>query len=111
MCAWKLEAEMELIIKQRRLSELPNKRRAWRRDELDPGNTVIRRPGAVNNLKGEGGSSGSGNGRGGSHLAVAVENLRKRRRLVAPAIPGNGRGAAKMLAELRDQADPGGDAG
>ena len=88
-----------------------NKRRAWRRDELDPRNAVIRRPSAVNNHTGEGGSSGSGNGPRGSHLAVAVENFRKRRRLVAPAILGNGRGAANMLAELKDREDPGGDAG
>ena len=78
---------------------------------MDPRNTVVRRPNAGKSPKGEGGSSGSGNGPGGSHMAMVVENLRKRRRLVAPAIPGNGRGAAKMLAELRDQADPGGDAG
>ena len=88
-----------------------NKRRAWRRDELDPRNTVVRRPNVGNGPKGEGGSSGSGSGPGGSHMAMAVEKLRKRRRLVAPVIPGNGVGAANMLAELRDQAEPGGDAG
>ena len=88
-----------------------NKGRAWRRDELDPRNTVVRRPNAGNGPKGEGGSSGSGNGPGGSHMAMAVENLRKRRRLVAPAILGNGRGAANMSAELKDREGSGGDAG
>ncbi len=88
-----------------------NKRKAWRRDELEPRNTVVRRPIGVTGPKGEGGSSGPSSGFGGSHLAMAVTNFRKRRRLVAPAIPGNGWGAAKMLAELRDQADPGDDAG
>ncbi len=78
---------------------------------LDPRNTVIRRPTAVQNHIGEGGISGSGNGPGGSHLAVAVENLRKRKRLVAPATLGNGRGAANLLAMLKDREGSGGDAG
>ncbi len=78
---------------------------------MDPRNTVVRRPNVDNGLKGEGGSSGSGSGPGGSQMAMAVENLRQRKRLVAPAIPGNGRGAANILEELRDRAEPGGDAG
>ena len=81
------------------------------RDVLDPMSTMIRRPNAGSNHSGEGGSAGSGNGPSGSLLAVAVGNHRKRKRLIAPAILGNGRGAANLLAELKDRDGSGGDAG
>ncbi len=79
------------------------KRKAWRRDVVDPIRTILRQPNGARGSRQEDSLEGPGNGPRGTGLAEAVKLLRSKRRRVTLEASGNGRGAANLLAKLRDR--------